>query len=126
LQAAARLMRRKKSGSIILMSSIIGREGNKGQLVYGATKAAVLGAMRTAAKELGPEGIRVNAIAPGVIETDMTKHLSPAARERLMSNIALDRSGTPEDVADVALFLASDLSRYVSGQVIGVDGGMVI
>ncbi len=126
IQAASRLMRRKKSGSIILMSSIIGRFGNKGQMAYAASKAAVLGAMMSAAKELGTEGIRVNAIAPGVIDTDMTKNLSETARRNLMQNIALGHVGEPKDVADVALFLASDLSRYVSGQVIGVDGGMVI
>jgi len=126
VQSAARLMRRTKSGSIIITSSIIGRTGNKGQAVYGASKAAALGLMMSAAKELGPDGIRVNAIAPGFIETDMTSHLGPAIREERVKNIALGRTGTPEDVADVVLFLASDLSRYVSGQVIGVDGCMVI
>ena len=126
IQAASRLMRRKKAGSIIVMSSIIGRFGNKGQMSYAASKAAVLGAMMSAAKELGAEGIRVNAIAPGVIDTDMTKNLGENARKHLLDNVALGRIGTPEDVADVALFLASDLSRYVSGQVIGVDGGMVV
>ena len=126
IQAASRLMRRKKSGSIIVMSSIIGRVGNKGQMPYAASKAAILGAMMSAAKELGPEGIRVNALAPGVIDTDMTKNLNEKARQNLMQNIALGRIGTPKDVAAAALFLASDLSHYVSGQVIGVDGGMVI
>ncbi len=126
LQSAARLMRRNKGGSIILTSSIIGRVGNKGQAAYAASKAAVLGLMMSAAKELGPDGIRVNAIAPGFIETDMTAHLSPQVREERLKGIALPRTGTPEDVADVVLFLASDLSRYVSGQVIGVDGCMVI
>ena len=126
MQAAARLMRRQKSGSIIVTSSIIGRYGNKGQTVYAASKAALIGAVMSAAKELGPDGIRVNAIAPGMIETDMTKHLSDEIRKKRLSNIALGRNGTPEDVADVVLFLASDLSRYVTGQTIGVDGGMVI
>ncbi|MFY9288297.1 MAG: SDR family NAD(P)-dependent oxidoreductase [Alphaproteobacteria bacterium] len=126
LQAAARLMRRHKSGSIIITSSIIGRAGNKGQTVYAASKAALIGAMLSAAKELGPDGIRVNALAPGMIETDMTKHLSNEIRNERLKNIALGRMGTSSDVADVALFLASDLSRYVSGQVIGVDGAMVI
>ncbi|MDD3182838.1 MAG: SDR family NAD(P)-dependent oxidoreductase [Alphaproteobacteria bacterium] len=126
LQPAARLMRKNKSGSIIITSSIIGRTGNKGQTVYAASKAATLGIMMSAAKELGPDGIRVNAIAPGFIETDMTAHLSSQIREQRLNGIALSRTGTPEDVADVVLFLASDLSRYVSGQVIGVDGCMVI
>lgn len=126
LQQAARLMRRNKSGSIIITSSIIGRIGNKGQVVYAASKAALIGAALSAARELGPDGIRVNAIAPGMIETDMVKHLSSEIRKERLGNIALGRFGTPEDVADVVLFLASDLARYVSGQVIGIDGGMVI
>lgn len=126
IQAASRLMRRRKTGSIIVTSSIIGRVGNKGQMVYAASKAALLGAMMSAAKELGPDGIRVNAIAPGVIDTQMTSNLSPEKRAKLVAGIALGRSGAPEEVADVGLFLASDLSRYVSGQVIGVDGGMTV
>lgn len=126
LQCAARLMRKGKSGSIVITSSIIGRVGNKGQAVYAASKAATLGIMMSAAKELGPDGIRVNAVAPGFIETDMTTHLSQAVRDERLKNIALARTGTPDDVADVVLFLASDLARYVSGQVVGVDGCMVI
>jgi 3-oxoacyl-[acyl-carrier protein] reductase len=126
VQAAARLMRRTKGGSIIITSSIIGRVGNKGQAAYAASKAGTLGIMMSAAKELGPDGIRVNAIAPGFIETEMTEHLSPQVREERLKGIALARTGTPEDVADTVLFLASDLSRYVSGQIIGVDGCMVI
>ena len=126
LQAAARLMRRNHSGSIIITSSIIGRTGNAGQAAYAASKAAALGLMMSAAKELGPDGIRVNALAPGFIETAMTSHLPPAVREERLKGIALGRTGTPEDVAEVALFLASDSARYVSGQVIGVDGCMVI
>lgn len=126
LQSAARLMRKNKGGSIIITSSIIGRVGNKGQAVYAASKAAALGLMMSAAKELGPDGIRVNAIAPGFIETDMTAHLSKSVRDERLKNIALGRTGTPEEVADVALFLASNMARYVSGQVLGVDGCMVI
>ncbi len=126
LQSAGRLMRKNRSGSIIITSSIIGRTGNKGQAAYAASKAATLGLMMSAAKELGPDGIRVNAIAPGFIETDMTAHLSSQIRGERLKGIALSRTGKPEDVADVVLFLASDLSRYVSGQVIGVDGCMVI
>jgi 3-oxoacyl-[acyl-carrier protein] reductase len=126
LQSAARLMRKNKSGSIIITSSIIGRTGNMGQTAYAASKAATLGIMQSAAKELGPDGIRVNAVAPGFIETDMTAHLSPSVRAERLKGIALSRMGRPDDVADVVLFLASDLARYVSGQVIGVDGCMVI
>lgn len=126
MQAAARLMRRKKAGSIVVMSSIIGRMGNKGQALYAASKAALIGASLSAAKELGQDGIRVNAIAPGMIETDMTKHLSQEIRQQRLQNIALGKYGEPQDVAGTALFLASDLSSYVTGQVIGVDGGMVI
>ncbi len=126
VQSATRLMRRHKTGSIIFTSSIIGRTGNKGQAAYAASKAALLGLMLSAAKELGPDGIRVNAIAPGFIETNMTKHLSQPVRQERLDGIALGRTGQPEDVADVLLFLASDLSRYVSGQIIGVDGCMVV
>lgn len=126
LQAAGRLMRRNKGGSIIITSSIIGRFGNKGQTVYAASKAALIGATLSAAKELGADGIRVNALAPGMIETSMTEHLSADIRRERLNNIALGRFGSPEEVADVALFLASDFARYVTGQVIGVDGGMVI
>lgn len=126
IQSAARLMRRTKNGTIILTSSIIGRVGNKGQTVYAASKAATLGIMMSAAKELGPDGIRVNAVAPGFIETDMTAHLSSQVRTERLKGIALSRTGQPDDVADVVLFLASDLSRYVSGQIVGVDGCMVL
>ena len=125
LQAAARLMR-KSGGSIVNMTSIIGREGNSGQVVYAASKAAVIGMTLSAAKELASQGIRVNAIAPGFIDTDMTSALPPDNREQTLAAIGLGRAGTPEDVAKVVLFLASDLSAYVTGQVIGVDGGMLI
>jgi 3-oxoacyl-[acyl-carrier protein] reductase len=125
-QAVARLMQRNKHGSIINVSSIIGRFGNRGQLVYGASKAGVIGATLSASKELAPSGIRVNAIAPGYIETDMIKNIPPNIHEERLKSIAMGRIGLPEDIADVVLFLASDLSRYVTGQVIGVDGGMVI
>jgi 3-oxoacyl-[acyl-carrier protein] reductase len=125
-QTMARLMRRQKSGSIINLASIIGRKGNVAQLVYGASKAGVIGATLSASKELAPQGIRVNAVAPGFIETAMTASLPPENRERLTSQIGMARAGVAEDVADVILFLASDLSRYVTGQVLGVDGGLVL
>ncbi len=125
-QAAARLMARNGGGSIINMSSIIGRVGNSGQLVYGASKAAVIGATMSAAKELAEKGIRVNAIAPGYINTDMIANIDEATDQQRRASIAMGRIGQPEDIANVALFLASDLSSYVTKQVIGVDGGMLI
>jgi 3-oxoacyl-[acyl-carrier protein] reductase len=126
IQATSRVMRRNKSGSIVNISSIIGRRGNAASLVYSASKAGVIGATYSAAKELGPQGIRVNAVAPGLIDTQMTAGLPGETRERLSAQIGLGRIGVAEDVADVVLFLASDLSRYVTGQVIGVDGGLVL
>jgi 3-oxoacyl-[acyl-carrier protein] reductase len=125
-QAAARLMARGKNGSIINVSSIIGRYGNRGQLVYSASKAGILGATLSAAKELAAQGVRVNAIAPGYIRTAMIEHLSPELQRQRILSIAMGRIGEPRDVADLVLFLASDFSPYVTGQVIGVDGGMVI
>jgi len=126
LQAAARLMMRAKRGSIVNLSSIIGTRGNPGQAAYAASKAALVGLTLAAAKELAPHGIRVNAIAPGYIDTDMIKHLSADQHRERVAGIGLGRVGTPADVADVVVFLASEWSRYVTGQVIGVDGGMVI
>jgi len=126
LQGAARLMSRHKAGSIVNVSSIIGTHGNEGQAVYGASKAALLGLTRSAAKELAPTGIRVNAVAPGYIDTDMIRSLPPEVHAQRLAQIGMGRIGTPEDVARVVLFLASDLSTYVTGQVIGVDGGMRI
>jgi 3-oxoacyl-[acyl-carrier protein] reductase len=125
-QAAARLMQRGKSGSIINIASIIGRFGNSGQLVYGASKAGVIGATMSAAKELAPSNIRVNAIAPGFIDTDMVRQIPQEKFEERMKSISMKRIGTPQDIANAALFLASDLSTYVTGQTLGVDGGMVI
>jgi 3-oxoacyl-[acyl-carrier protein] reductase len=126
IQAAARLMQRGGGGSIINITSIIGRFGNQGQLVYGASKAGVIGATLSAAKELAPRNIRVNAIAPGFIDTDMVRQLPSDKYEERMASIAIKRIGTPEDVARAALFFASDLSSYVTGQVLGVDGGMLV
>jgi len=126
MQYASRLMMPQKSGSIVNVSSIIGRVGNAGQTVYGASKAAILGATYSAAKEMAPYNIRVNAVAPGFIATDMTRQLSAEKFEQRLSEIKMGRIGKPEEVANVILFLASDLSSYVTGQVIGVDGGMVI
>jgi 3-oxoacyl-[acyl-carrier protein] reductase len=125
-QTMSRLMRRNKSGSIINISSIIGLRGNPAQLVYGASKAGVIGLTLTASKELAPHGVRVNAVAPGVVDTSMIANLETENREKIISQIAMGRIGTPEDIADVILFLASDLSRYVTGQVVGVDGGWAL
>ncbi len=119
---ASNMMRKQGSGRIINLSSTIGLNGNAGQTVYSASKAAVVGFTRSAAKELGRYGITVNAIAPGFIETDLIKEIKSDIREKMMSNIALGRIGTPEDVAKVILFLSSDLGGYVSGEVIVVDG----
>jgi 3-oxoacyl-[acyl-carrier protein] reductase len=126
LQAAARLMRRQHAGAIVLMSSIIGIHGNAGQVAYAASKAAIVGITRSAAKELGPLGIRVNAVAPGLIKTAMTAHLSADTIARRIEDIALGRIGDTGEVADVIAFLVSDAARYVTGQVLGVDGGMII
>ncbi len=125
-QAVARLMQRSGGGSIINLASIIGTHGNKGQLAYGASKGAVVAATLSAAKELAVHQIRVNAIAPGFIDTDMTRSLPAAVQQERLQSIGMGRVGSADEVADVALFLASDLSRYVTGQVIGVDGGMLI
>ena len=117
-------MARQRSGSIINMSSVVGVAGNAGQCNYAASKAGLIGLSKSIAKEMGPRGIRSNCIAPGFIATDMTDALPQAMREELQKQIPLRRGGTPEDVAGVALFLASDMSAYVTGQVISCCGGM--
>ena len=125
-QYAARMMQRAGGGSIINLSSIIGRVGNAGQAVYGGSKAAVIGMTQSLAKELAPQQIRVNAIAPGFIDTDMAHSLPEEKFQQRLQSIAMGRIGSADEVAKVALFLASGLSSYVTGQVIGVDGGMLI
>lgn len=117
-------MLKQRAGSIINISSIIGLIGNAGQANYAASKAAIIGFTQSVAKELGSRNIRCNAIAPGFIETDMTQNLSEEIRDNMLKNISLKRLGVPEDIARVALFLASDLANYVTGQVIRCDGGM--
>ncbi|MDR2470139.1 MAG: 3-oxoacyl-[acyl-carrier-protein] reductase [Tannerella sp.] len=122
--AVAPVMMRQKSGSIINMASVVGISGNAGQANYSASKAGMIGLAKSVAKELGSRGIRANAIAPGFIITDMTAALSEEVRQEWAKQIPLRRGGTPEDVASVAVFLASELSAYVTGQVIPVCGGM--
>ena len=124
IHAVTPVMMRQKTGSIINMSSVVGVSGNAGQANYSASKAGMIGLAKSVAKELGSRGIRANAIAPGFIITDMTNQLSDEVKAKWAETIPLRRGGTPEDVANVALFLASDLSSYVSGQVIHCCGGM--
>ncbi len=117
-------MLKQRGGSIVNMSSVVGVSGNAGQTNYSASKAGIIGFTKSIAKEIGSRGIRCNAIAPGFIETEMTHQLPDDVRKDWIEKIPLRRGGTPSDVADVALFLCSDLSSYVSGQVIHVCGGM--
>ena len=124
IHAVTPVMMKQKTGSIINMASVVGVSGNAGQCNYSASKAGMIGLAKSIAKELGSRGIRANAIAPGFIITDMTAALSDEVREQWAKQIPLRRGGTPEDVANVATFLASDLSSYVSGQVIHCCGGM--
>jgi 3-oxoacyl-[acyl-carrier protein] reductase len=124
--AVAKPMMKQRSGAIIFVSSIVGLAGNPGQSAYAATKAGLLGLAKSLAKELGSRNIRVNAVAPGLIETAMTSEMPPAAREHYLNTIALGRAGSPEDVAPVVTFLASDAARYVTGQTLVVDGGFLM
>ena len=124
IHAVTPIMARQRSGSIINMSSVVGVSGNAGQCNYSASKAGLIGLSKSIAKEMGPRGIRSNCIAPGFIATDMTEALPENLRQEWEKQIPLRRAGQPEDVAKVALFLASDLSSYVTGQVINCCGGM--
>ncbi len=126
LQLAVKLMSKQKSGSIINLASIVGKNGNKGQLVYSASKGAVIALTKTAAKELAAKNIRVNAIAPGIIDTDMFHSIGEEKVQEKLKLIGMNRPGTPKEVAYTCLYLASDLSEYVTGQIINVDGCEVI
>lgn len=120
------IMMRQRNGSIINLSSVVGLHGNAGQANYAASKGGIVALTKSIAREIGARGVRANCIAPGFIDTDMTKAIPQAIRDEQIKPIALKRIGTPEDVANVALFLASDMSAYVTGQVINCCGGMSI
>lgn len=124
--AVARPMMKQRSGSIVLMTSIVGLMGNAGQAVYAASKAGLMGLCKSLAKELGSRNIRVNAVAPGLIETAMTEKMPSAAREFLIEQAALGRAGKPEDVSGAVAFLCSDAAGYITGQTLVVDGGVLM
>lgn len=126
LKAVAKPMMKARSGKIVNMASVIGLIGNVGQANYAASKAGIIGLTKSLARELAPRGINVNAVAPGFIKTPMTERLSAEIKEEMCKRIPLNRFGAPEDVAKVVLFLVSDSSAYVTGQVINIDGGMVM
>ena len=122
--AVTPLMARRRAGSVINMTSVVGVGGNAGQCNYAASKAGLIGLTKSMAKEMGSRGIRTNCIAPGFIATDMTDKLNDATKEAIVASVSLGRMGTAEEIANVALFLASDMSSYITGEVITVSGGM--
>ncbi|MBV9334025.1 MAG: SDR family oxidoreductase, partial [Candidatus Eremiobacteraeota bacterium] len=124
--AVAKPMMKQRSGSIVLVTSIVGMIGNAGQAAYSASKAGLIGLCKSVAKELGSRNIRVNAVAPGLIETAMTETMPDAAREYLIKQAALGRAGTPEDVSRVVAFLCSDDAGFITGQTLVVDGGILM
>ena len=124
-QLVGALMMRAKKGAIVSLSSVVGLSGNAGQANYAASKAGVIGLTKSAAKELGSRGVRVNAIAPGFIQSDMTDVLPEEVKKGMLNQIAMKRCGQPEEIANIASFLASDAASYITGQVIVADGGML-
>ncbi len=126
IKAVTRIMMKQRSGSILNVASVVGVMGNAGQANYSASKAGLIGLTKSAAKELAPRGITCNAIAPGFIQSDMTEKLSENVKELYMSNIPLKRFGTPEDVGNVVAFLVSENANYITGQVLHIDGGLVM
>jgi len=125
-KAAAKIMMKQRYGRIINISSIVGINGNAGQVNYSASKAGIIGLTKSAAKELGARNVTVNAVAPGFIATEMTEHLSDEAKEAFLGRVLIKRPGSTDDVASAVLFLASDEASYITGQVLPVDGGLTI
>tara|TARA_B100000401_G_scaffold245667_1_gene166618 strand:+ start:3978 stop:4727 length:750 start_codon:yes stop_codon:yes gene_type:complete len=126
IKSVSKIMIKNNYGRIINISSVIGHIGNKGQSNYAASKAGIIGLTKSAAKELAKKNITVNAVAPGYIETDMTKKLNNLNKEQLLNSIPLNRLGSPDDIASIICFLLSDQANYITGQTINVDGGMVM
>ena len=126
MQLAAKTMMHQRSGSIINLSSIVGITGNPGQVVYSATKGAIISMTKTVAKELGSKGIRVNAIAPGMIDTDMMRSVGEVHLQRYIDHIPFGRLGRPQEIADACVFLASDKSSYITGHILQVDASVLV